>query len=181
MGCSRPFCGKDWGHPHLRRSRPLQPASSDPNRPFTFGYVGSIAPGICSRKRWLYSAPSKSAAGCQDAGRQPQRARAHSNDGAGSRAHIGRCRTRRGGASRSALADRAHARWRRAHQALLFQDCERADKTGRVSGCGVPCLGNINVGDMEEILEGREVGVAMRDFRPEDIENAATLAGTCRR
>ena len=39
-------------------------------------------------------------------------------------------------------------------------------------GCGVPCVGNIRVGDMEELLEGKRVGVAMRDFSDSDYEKA---------
>jgi len=37
-------------------------------------------------------------------------------------------------------------------------------------GCGVPCVGNIRVGDMEELLEGKRVGVALHDFSKADIE-----------
>jgi len=28
-------------------------------------------------------------------------------------------------------------------------------------GCGVPCLGNVGVGDMAQVLEGERVGVAL--------------------
>jgi glycosyltransferase involved in cell wall biosynthesis len=34
-------------------------------------------------------------------------------------------------------------------------------KLAEYLGCGVPCVGNVGVGDMEEILRGREVGVAL--------------------
>jgi glycosyltransferase involved in cell wall biosynthesis len=37
-------------------------------------------------------------------------------------------------------------------------------KLGEYLGCGVPCLGNAGVGDVEELIEGRRVGVAVRDF-----------------
>ena len=37
-------------------------------------------------------------------------------------------------------------------------------KLAEYLGCGVPCLGNIGVGDMAEILEGERVGVVLRDF-----------------
>ena len=37
-------------------------------------------------------------------------------------------------------------------------------KLAEYLGCGVPCVGNINVGDMEEIIEGERVGVVLRDF-----------------
>ena len=39
-------------------------------------------------------------------------------------------------------------------------------------GCGVPCVGNIRVGDMEEILEEKRVGVALRDFSHADKQDA---------
>ena len=37
-------------------------------------------------------------------------------------------------------------------------------KLAEYLGCGVPCLGNTKVGDMEEILEGQKVGVALDGF-----------------
>ncbi len=41
-------------------------------------------------------------------------------------------------------------------------------KLAEYLGCGVPCLGNIGVGDMETILEGEGAGVALRAFTPEE-------------
>jgi glycosyltransferase involved in cell wall biosynthesis len=41
-------------------------------------------------------------------------------------------------------------------------------KLAEYLGCGVPCVGNINVGDVETILEGHRVGVALRDFSATD-------------
>ncbi|MFV0281818.1 MAG: glycosyltransferase [Rhodoblastus sp.] len=46
-------------------------------------------------------------------------------------------------------------------------------KLAEYLGCGVPCLGNAGVGDMEEILEGRQVGVILRDFAPQSLSAAA--------
>ena len=46
-------------------------------------------------------------------------------------------------------------------------------KLAEYLGCGVPCVGNVGVGDMEEVLEGRRVGVALRDFSNVDLEGAA--------
>lgn len=37
-------------------------------------------------------------------------------------------------------------------------------KLAEFLGCGVPCLGNAGVGDMAEVLEGENVGVALRSF-----------------
>lgn len=39
-------------------------------------------------------------------------------------------------------------------------------KLAEYLGCGVPCVGNVNVGDMEEILEGERVGVTLTNFSP---------------
>jgi len=41
-------------------------------------------------------------------------------------------------------------------------------KLAEYLGCGVPCIGNVNVGDMEAILEGERVGVAMTGFTATD-------------
>ncbi len=41
-------------------------------------------------------------------------------------------------------------------------------KLAEYLGCGVPCLGNVGVGDMELILEGEGAGVALREFTPEE-------------
>lgn len=46
-------------------------------------------------------------------------------------------------------------------------------KLAEYLGCGVPCLGNTGVGDMEEILDGGQVGVALRDFSPADLNATA--------
>ena len=45
-------------------------------------------------------------------------------------------------------------------------------KLAEYLGCGVPCLGNTGVGDMEETLEGNAVGVALSEF-----DDAALSAG----
>jgi glycosyltransferase involved in cell wall biosynthesis len=37
-------------------------------------------------------------------------------------------------------------------------------KLGEFLGCGIPCLGNVGVGDMTEVLEGERVGVAIKSF-----------------
>ena len=42
-------------------------------------------------------------------------------------------------------------------------------KLGEFLGCGIPCLANSGVGDMAEILEGEQVGVAVGDFSPESL------------
>ncbi|MBV0913474.1 glycosyltransferase [Anianabacter salinae] len=45
-------------------------------------------------------------------------------------------------------------------------------KLAEYLGCGVPCLGNVGVGDMEEILEGRGVGVAVTKTDEAAIDEA---------
>lgn len=45
-------------------------------------------------------------------------------------------------------------------------------KLAEYLGCGVPCFGNSGVGDMEEILEHRRVGVAVRNFSDEELRTA---------
>lgn len=42
-------------------------------------------------------------------------------------------------------------------------------KLAEYLGCGVPCLGNAGVGDMEEILEGRGAGVALKGFSESEM------------
>jgi glycosyltransferase involved in cell wall biosynthesis len=37
-------------------------------------------------------------------------------------------------------------------------------KLGEFLGCGIPCLGNSGVGDMAAVLEGEQVGVALKSF-----------------
>lgn len=47
-------------------------------------------------------------------------------------------------------------------------------KLAEYLGCGVPCLGNIGVGDVEDILEGERVGVALRGFSNEDLTDGVS-------
>jgi len=37
-------------------------------------------------------------------------------------------------------------------------------KLAEFLGCGIPCLGNVGIGDMSEVLEGEQVGVAIKSF-----------------
>jgi glycosyltransferase involved in cell wall biosynthesis len=46
-------------------------------------------------------------------------------------------------------------------------------KLAEYLGCGAPCVGNVGVGDMEEILEGKCVGVALREFTSAEHNRAA--------
>jgi glycosyltransferase involved in cell wall biosynthesis len=47
-------------------------------------------------------------------------------------------------------------------------------KLAEYLGCGVPCVGNVGVGDMEEILEGERVGVALKNMSGSELANGAT-------
>jgi glycosyltransferase involved in cell wall biosynthesis len=42
-------------------------------------------------------------------------------------------------------------------------------KLAEYLGCGIPCLGNSAVGDVETLLEGGRVGVALKSFAEEDV------------
>lgn len=43
-------------------------------------------------------------------------------------------------------------------------------KLGEFLGCGVPCLTNAGVGDVEAVVEGERVGVLLREFTPRAID-----------
>lgn len=43
-------------------------------------------------------------------------------------------------------------------------------KLAEFLGCGIPCLGNVGVGDMAEVLEGEQVGVALASFNSESMK-----------
>jgi glycosyltransferase involved in cell wall biosynthesis len=45
-------------------------------------------------------------------------------------------------------------------------------KLAEYLGCGVPCLGNAGVGDVEQVLEQHRVGVAVREFSEEALSSA---------
>ncbi len=45
-------------------------------------------------------------------------------------------------------------------------------KLAEFLACGIPCLGNAGVGDMAEVLEGEQVGVAIKAFDKESMTNA---------
>jgi glycosyltransferase involved in cell wall biosynthesis len=46
-------------------------------------------------------------------------------------------------------------------------------KLAEYLGCGVPCLGNVGIGDVAEVLQSRRVGVTMAAFDDAAIEAAA--------
>jgi glycosyltransferase involved in cell wall biosynthesis len=44
-------------------------------------------------------------------------------------------------------------------------------KLAELLGCGIPCLGNVGVGDMTEVLEGERVGVVLKTFDSAALSN----------
>jgi glycosyltransferase involved in cell wall biosynthesis len=46
-------------------------------------------------------------------------------------------------------------------------------KLGEYLGCGVPCLGNAGVGDIEEILDRRKIGVVLNSFSVAELDEGA--------
>ena len=44
-------------------------------------------------------------------------------------------------------------------------------KLGEFLGCGIPCIGNVGVGDMAALLEGENVGVAVHSFDNASLAN----------
>lgn len=47
---------------------------------------------------------------------------------------------------------------------VLSKQASAPTKLAELLGCGIPCLANSGVGDMAEILEGEQVGIAVDDF-----------------
>jgi glycosyltransferase involved in cell wall biosynthesis len=53
-------------------------------------------------------------------------------------------------------------------------------KLGEFLACGVPCLGNSGVGDVESILEGERVGIILHEFGSDaEVEAVSSLLGLC--
>lgn len=65
----------------------------------------------------------------------------------------------------------------RMHAAMFFikpffsKQASAPTKLAELLGCGVPCLGNSNVGDMAEVLEAEQVGVAIDAFTPDSMRD----------
>ena len=47
---------------------------------------------------------------------------------------------------------------------LYSKQASAPTKLGELLGCGIPCLSNVGVGDMADIIEGERVGVAVKSF-----------------
>jgi glycosyltransferase involved in cell wall biosynthesis len=46
-------------------------------------------------------------------------------------------------------------------------------KLAEYLGCGIPCVGNAGVGDMEKLLEGRRIGICLKDLTDRDLSGSA--------
>ncbi len=55
---------------------------------------------------------------------------------------------------------------------VLSKVASAPTKLGEFLGCGVPCLANAGVGDVEQVLEGERVGVVLHKFTPLGIQDA---------
>lgn len=71
---------------------------------------------------------------------------------------------------KAAQHDQVPGEMARMHAAVFFikpvfsKQASAPTKLGEFLGCGIPCLSNTGVGDMAEILEGEQVGVAVSAF-----------------
>jgi glycosyltransferase involved in cell wall biosynthesis len=52
---------------------------------------------------------------------------------------------------------------------VFSKQASAATKLAELLGCGVPCLSNSGVGDMADVLEHENVGVAIKDFNRETV------------
>lgn len=155
----------------LERFKPLP---VDPARPFTFGYVGSIG-------TWYMFDETLQTFGAILRRRPDARLLiVNRNEHEFIRAAVARAGI---GDERLELTAADHGRVpefvARMHVAgaLIVPSYSKIasapTKLGEYLGCGVPCLGNAGVGDMEETLEGNRVGVALTGFSTAEIESGA--------
>jgi hypothetical protein len=54
---------------------------------------------------------------------------------------------------------------------VYSKQASSATKLGELLGCGIPCLTNSGVGDMEYILNSESVGVTVNNFTEESLLN----------
>lgn len=150
------------------------PATPPAPEPFIFGYVGSFG-------TW-YMMDETMALFRALLGRRPEArmliVNRHEHDAlraAAARADIPAGRVEIHAAPHTEVATRIH----RMHAAsALIRPCfsklsSAPTKLAEYLGCGVPCVGNTGVGDMEEILESGGTGVALRHFDAASLGAAA--------
>jgi len=148
----------------------------DPDRPFTFGYVGSIGTWylfdetLAFFKALLKVEPD---AHFLIVNRHEHALIYELADKHG----IAHSRLTVGGAEHKdvpAKVSQMHA------AAALIRPCfsklsSAPTKLAEYLGCGVPCLGNIGVGDMEDTLEHKGGGIALKDFSEDSLASAADM------
>jgi glycosyltransferase involved in cell wall biosynthesis len=154
----------------LERFRPLAAA---PGRPFTFGYVGSIVWYMFDEMLSLFKvlAARRPGARLLVVNRNEQGAIRVAVEKAGIAADQVELVAAEHHEVPSLIA-RMHAAGAIIRPGLS-STARAPTKVGEYLGCGVPCVGNTGVGDMEEILEGNRVGVALTDFNAADLQAAA--------
>jgi glycosyltransferase involved in cell wall biosynthesis len=149
-------------------------SSSNSHRPFTLGYVGSVGTWYlfdevlaCFKQLLLIKPEAKFLIVNR-----------------GDHAHIKNCLISAGIAFDSVeLTSANHAEvpslMARMDAGIFFikpvfsKQASAPTKLGELLGCGIPCLGNAGVGDMEAILEDAHVGVAIRAFDEASLRQGA--------
>lgn len=153
--------------------RRFKPQPTDPDRPFTFGYVGSVGTWylfdetLAFFKTLLTRIPE---ARFLVVNRNEHEVVRQAADRAGiptDRLELVAAEHR----EMPALIAQMHAAGALIKPAYSKM-ASAPTKLAEYLGCGVPCVGNVRVGDMEEILEGNHVGLAMKGFSTEDIDKA---------
>ena len=166
------------------------PQPTDPNRPFTFGYVGSVGTWYLFDETLAFFKAltrAKPDARLLVVNRNGHEVIRNAVAKAGIEPELLEI-TAADHREVPALIGRMHA------AGAVIKPCfsklaSAPTKLAEYLGCGVPCVGNTGVGDMEEILEGNQVGVALTDFSPDDmtasvdrlvsITNDSSTSGRC--
>ncbi|MGO9062624.1 MAG: hypothetical protein ACLQU2_35455 [Candidatus Binataceae bacterium] len=157
--------------PHVADGKPL----SRKNSPFTIGYLGGT--GL-----WYVFEPAVECFRILLANRGDARVLILNR---GEHVYIRSCLTRRGvPLSRVEIAEVDHLavaeRVCRMHAAVYFikpvfsKIASVPTKLGELLGCGVPCLTNARIGDVDPILRGEGVGVVIRGFSDDAIREGVT-------
>ncbi|KUR78189.1 glycosyltransferase [Novosphingobium sp. FSW06-99] len=144
------------------------PATAGPPAVFTLGYVGSIGTWYCFDEVLACFAlirARRADARLLVVNRTEQdRVRALVADSAIDPAHVTIT-----GADHAGVPDmiRRMSAGAAIISPVFSKQASAPTKLAEYLGCGVPCLGNVGVGDMAQILEGEGAGVALTAFTPE--------------
>ncbi|MGE3992255.1 glycosyltransferase [Pseudorhodoplanes sp.] len=152
----------------------FRPQTVDPNRPFTFGYVGSIGTWYLFDETMSFFRALLEIE--PDARFVIVNRHEHELVRSLAKRHgIDERRIEVGGAEHGDMPARIaemHA------AAALIKPCysklaSAPTKLAEYLGCGVPCLGNTGVGDMDDILRKRGTGVIIEGFSDGELAEAA--------